>query len=65
MPVEIKTPPPEFQVRQSGHPLEFCVLVEWPDRSRARIDHFSALEDAQNWIEREAGNWIRMRAAAP
>jgi hypothetical protein len=55
---------PKFQARPSAHRFEFCVLVEWPDSSRARIDHFGALEDAQRWIERESENWIRLWAAS-
>jgi hypothetical protein len=65
MPADCDRERPTFTARQTTDRTEFCVLVEWPDGSKARISRFATFADAQRWIEQESDNWLRLRTQDP
>jgi hypothetical protein len=50
---------PAFRAVADG--LEYCVRVVWADGAEAHIRHFSAIQDAQRWVDRESSAWLLAR----
>jgi hypothetical protein len=56
-----KSPNPKFKVRRNAANLDYCVIVEWPNSEFDRVNFFPGPAEAQQWIDREADNWLRLR----
>ncbi len=49
---------PSFTIEKDKIGLGKCVIAQWPDGRREVVTGFGTEDEAQNWIDQDAAQWL-------